>query len=263
LLRAAARRAPGATGIARSRRLAPPARHLVRPAGGLASVRPAALFLALLLAAPSLAQAQNIVAIGDSIMDWNGAQSIPAQLAQKLGRPVDDRSVAGAQISGGFWDRLHGRDIRAQLDGDRPDILVMTGGGNDLGDACCCAKGCAAEVDTLLTRDGRGALGDFLRDVVAGGMQVFVLGYADPPAGGNEFSGCLPHLRVLADRVTAIPGVVHVPVRDAIDPADPSFYDADRLHPSVKGSAAMAGLLADAIAASGYPGDGAAGPPHR
>jgi len=102
----------------------------------------------------------------------------------------------------------------------------------------------------LLTRDGRGALGDFLRDVVADGTQVFVLGYADPPLGGNDFTACIPHLRLLAKRLSVIPGVTHVPVRHAIDPADRSLYDADRVHPSVKGSSVMAGLLARAIEAA-------------
>lgn len=122
----------------------------------------------------------------------------------------------------------------------------MTGGGNDLGEAC----GCAAEVETLLTRDGRGEMGDFLRELVADGTQVFVLGYADPPPGGNEFTGCLPHLRRLAGRLEAIPGVIHVPVGDAIDPADSSFCDADRVHPSVRGSSVMAELLSEAIKAA-------------
>ena len=196
--------------------------------------------------------AQDIVAIGDSIMDWNGAGSIPTRLSQDLGVPVDDRSVAGAHISSNAEDRLLGFDIRAQLGGDRPDILVMTGGGNDLGEACGCEDGCAAEVDTLLSRDGRGELGEFLRDVVADGTDVYVLGYANPPVGGNEFSGCIPHLRTLAERLERIEGVTHVPVDQVIDPADSSFYDADRVHPSVRGSSVMAGLIANAISGAGW-----------
>lgn len=191
--------------------------------------------------------AQDVVAIGDSIMEWNGANSIPAQLSKELGVPVDDRSVAGAQISAKAEDRPYGLDIRAQLGGDRPDILVMTGGGNDLGEACGCATGCAREVDKLLTQDGEGELGDFLKDVVSDGTDVYVLGYADPPSGGNDFRGCLPHLQTLAARLNTIEGVTYVPVHHVIDPADSSLYDADRVHPSVRGSLVMAELLANAI----------------
>ena len=213
-------------------------------------IRSAALTLSLLLAAP--VQAQDIIAIGDSIMDWNGAQSVPAQLSRELGLPVDDRSLAGSQISTGFWDRMEGLDIRAQLGDDRPDILVMTGGGNDLGERCGCRVGCDEEAVALLTEDGGGALGDFLHDVVADGTQVFVLGYADPPVGGNDFSGCIADLRALADRLDAMERVTLVPVHQAIDPADMSYYDADRVHPSVKASLVMAKLLARAIEASAY-----------
>jgi lysophospholipase L1-like esterase len=211
-------------------------------------VRSALVSLVLLVAAPS--HAQSVVAIGDSIMDWNGQRSIPARLSRELGLPVDDRSVAGARISAGFLGRMQGLDIRAQLGEDRPDILVMTGGGNDLGDACGCAENCGADVDKLLDRDGRGELGDFLREVVAGGTQGFVLGYADPPLGGNEFTGCMPYIRALDERVKALPGVIHVPVDGTIDPEDGSYYDADRVHPSPKGSSAMAGLLLEAISAA-------------
>ena len=211
-------------------------------------VRSAALTLFLLMAAP--VQSQDIISIGDSIMYWNGAQSIPAQLSRELGVPVDDRSLSGSQVRTGFWNRRQGLDIRAQLGGDRPDIVVMTGGGNDLGERCGCREGCAEEVDRLLTEDGGGEFGAFLSDVVADGTQVFVLGYPDPPVGGNDFSGCVADLRALADRLDAMEGVTLVPVHQAIDPADMSYYDADRVHPSVKGSSVMAELLADAIEAS-------------
>lgn len=211
-------------------------------------IRFGALTLSLLLAAP--VQAQDIISIGDSIMYWNGAQSIPAQLSRELGVPVDDRSLAGSQVSTGFWNRRQGLDIRAQLGGDRPDIVVMTGGGNDLGEGCGCREGCAEEVEALLTVDGGGAFGEFLSDVVADGTQVFVLGYPDPPVGGNDFSGCVADLRVLADRLDAMEGVTLVPVHQVIDPADISFYDADRVHPSIRGSSVMAELLASAIEAA-------------
>ena len=211
-------------------------------------IRFGALTLSLLLSAPM--QAQEIISIGDSIMYWNGAQSIPAQLSRELGRPVEDRSLSGSQVRTGFWNRRQGLDIRAQLGDDRPDIVVMTGGGNDLGERCGCRAGCAEEAEALLTEDGSGALGEFLHDVVADGTQVFVLGYPDPPTGGNDFSGCVADLRALADRLNALEGVILVPAHQAIDPADMSYYDADRVHPSVKGSSVMAELLAAAIKAS-------------
>lgn len=93
-----------------------------------------ALCFTLCLAAMPLA-AQEIVVIGDSIMDWNSAsESVPGQLAAALGVPVDNRAVSGAQVNPGLIERTLGKDIPSQLDGSSPDILVMTGGGNDFGE---------------------------------------------------------------------------------------------------------------------------------
>jgi len=200
---------------------------------------------------PSHAAAQSIIAVGDSILEWNDDASIPAILSRELNLPVDNRAVSGAEVSTGFWGGLRGFDIRKQLGADRPDILVMTGGGNDLGEACGCLQICAQEVEVLMTEGGGGELGQFLNDVTADGTLVFFLGYATPPVGGNEFSGCVPYFETLATRVAQIPSVTYLSVDDVIDPMDISFYDEDRVHPSVKGSAAMARLLADVIRVSG------------
>lgn len=191
-----------------------------------------------------------MIAIGDSILEWNDEESIPANLSRELNLPVDDRSVSGAEVSSGFWGRLQGFDIRQQLGPDRPDILVMTGGGNDLGEACGCSQSCAQEVEVLITESGGGELGQFLKDVTADGTRVLYLGYAKPPVGGNEFRGCVPYFETLATRVSQITGVTYISVNEIIDPTDSLFYDEDQIHPSVIGSAAVARLLADAIRAS-------------
>lgn len=197
----------------------------------------------------SHAAAQSVIAIGDSILEWNDGASIPSRLSHELNLPVENRAVSGAEISSGFWGGLRGFDIRKQLGDDRPDILVMTGGGNDLGESCECSQACVQEVEVLITPDGDGELGQFLNDVTSSGTKVFFLGYAQPPVGGNEFSGCVPYFETLAERVTQIPGVTYVSVDGVIDPANLSLYDEDRIHPSIQGSDAMARLLADAITA--------------
>ncbi|SLN34721.1 SGNH/GDSL hydrolase family protein [Pseudooctadecabacter jejudonensis] len=197
---------------------------------------------------PSHGAAQSIIAVGDSILAWNEDASIPAILSRELNRPVENRAVSGAEVSTGFWGGLRGFDIRKQLGADRPDILVMTGGGNDLGEACGCAQTCAQEVEVLITESGGGELGQFLNDVTTDGTHVVFLGYAKPPVGGNEFSGCVPYFETLATRVAQIPNVTFLSVDEVIDPMDISFYDEDRIHPSLKGSATIARLLADTIA---------------
>ena len=171
----------------------------------------------------------------------------PSPLVEGVGCPCRQPVHGGADLSAGFWKRWNGLDIRAQLGSDRPSLLVMAGGGNDLADACGCAENCGAEVEVLLTQDGQGELGNFLRDVVEGGTQIFYLGYADPPSGGNEFSGCAPAFHTLAERLETMPGVTYVSVSDAINSNDLTLYDTDRVHPSAKGSSVMATLLAESI----------------
>ena len=53
------------------------------------------LCCALLVFLPAPIVAQDIVIIGDSLMDWNEERSIPALLSKGLGVPVDNRSMAG------------------------------------------------------------------------------------------------------------------------------------------------------------------------
>lgn len=204
--------------------------------------------LCLTFSLSSHAAAQSMIAVGDSVLEWNDDASIPAVLSRELRLPVDNRAVSGAEVSTGFWGGLRGFDIRKQLGADRPEVLVMTGGGNDLGEACGCSQTCAQELEVLISESGGGELGQFLQDVTTDGTHVFFLGYAKPPVGGNEFSGCVPHFETLATRVAQIPNVTFLSVDEVIDPMDISFYDEDRIHPSIKGSAAMAGLLAEAIA---------------
>jgi lysophospholipase L1-like esterase len=103
------------------------------------------LCCALLVFLPASVVAQDIVIIGDSLMDWNEERSIPALLSKGLGVPVDNRSIAGAELSAGFWNRWDGLDIKAQLGSDKPSLLVMAGGGNEF-------SGCASAFHTLAER---------------------------------------------------------------------------------------------------------------
>lgn len=211
-----------------------------------------ALCLTLCLSAAPLA-AQEIVVIGDSIMDWNSpADSVPGQLAAALGVPVDNRAVGGAQMNPGLIGRTLGHDIPSQLDGATPDILIMTGGGNDFGEGCGCQL-CDAVLDTLVAADGSGDLGSFLKDQTLTSDHVIYLGYYAPPDGGNAYSHCIPWMTEMDRRIAALadqtPGLTFVSATEVIDPANRSLYDPDWVHPSPAGAALIGALLADTIRA--------------
>lgn len=206
---------------------------------------------ALALGAAPLA-AQEVVVIGDSIMDWNGRASIPAVLDRISPAEVDDRSVAGARFSAGPLARLSGFEIRAQLGRDRPEIVVMTGGGNDLGEECGC-RDCDATLDALIAPDSRsGELPAFAARLDADGTALVYVGYYDDPVGGGPFSACGPAFDALDARLEALaellPGFSFISAKTVIDPADLSLYDRDRVHPSPAGSERIARLIADHLA---------------
>ena len=211
-----------------------------------------ALCFTLSLSAMPLA-AQEIVVIGDSIMDWNSAsESVPGQLAAALGVPVDNRAVSGAQVNPGLIERTLGKDIPSQLDGASPDVLVMTGGGNDFGEGCGCQL-CNSVLDSLVAPDGTGDLGGFLKDQTETIDQVIYLGYYAPPVGGNEYSPCIPWMTEMDRRIAALadqtPGLTFVSATAVIDPANRDLYDPDWVHPSPAGAALIGALLADTIRA--------------
>lgn len=198
------------------------------------------------------AAAQDIVVIGDSVMAWNGRGAIPEVLAENLGREVENLSVPGARLSHpGLLERFAGLDIRRQIGRRRPDVLILTAGGNDLGDECGCGR-CDGVLDGLIAPDARsGELAEFLTVQSQRGTRVIYLGYYDVPVGGGPFSGCERYFEALDARIAALagrdPGIDFVSAREVIDPANPGHYDADRVHPSRTGSARIGGMLADRL----------------
>lgn len=210
------------------------------------------LCLAICLAGSPLS-AQDIVVIGDSLMDWNSpADSVPGQLSAALGVPVDNRAVSGAQVNPGMIGRALGTDIPAQGKGTTPDILIVTGGGNDFGEGCGCRL-CDAVLDSLVTPDGGGDLGGFLQSQTQTTNQVIYLGYYAPPDGGNAYSPCIPWLTEMDRRIAALadrtPGLTFVSATTVIDPGNRDLYDRDWVHPSPAGAALIGALLADTIRA--------------
>lgn len=213
------------------------------------------LAAALLLWAGAAA-AQEIVVIGDSVMAWNGPGAIPAVLAGELDRDVGNLAVPGARLSHpGLLERFAGLDIRRQIGRQRPDVLILTAGGNDLGDECGCGR-CDGVLDTLIGPDARtGELAEFLTVQSRRGTRVIYMGYYAVPEGGGPFAGCSAYFDRLDERVATLagsdPGIDFVSAREVIDPGNPGHYDADRVHPSPLGSARIGVMLAERLRALG------------
>ena len=201
-----------------------------------------------------------ILAIGDSVMAWNGSDGIPEATAAALGRPVRDASQSLARIDqpNGALGFL-GFDIARQWASNRGPWgwVILSGGGNDLR-ASCGTPAAAGVADALIGPDLHGALPDLIADIRAAGPRVAIVGYYDPLRGEpTAFTACQPQFDTINARLARLaagdPSIVALDSGDAIDPADATLYAPDRIHPSPEGAARIGRALAGRIAAAEGP----------
>ena len=196
----------------------------------------------------------DILVLGDSVMAWNGSNSIPNVIGQVLNREVDSRAVPGAQFDNA--SRLAGAvgfDIQRQFPGGAWKWIVLNGGANDLGFGDCGCGNCTAAVDRLIAPDAAsGVIPSFLTRIRAEtGAQVMWMGYY-AGNGKGSFKGCRDDLVRMEQRIARFAasreGVTFVDSEDVIDPMDPTVFASDNTHPSAKGSALIGAYLAQEIA---------------
>ena len=177
-------------------------------------------------------------------MAWNRIEgaSVADGLQARLGEPVGDVSLPLAQVIGGRG----ALNIPAQLDGLRVDWVVLNGGANDLSGSCGC-RGCGPVLDRLISADGRqGAIPALVADLRGRGTQVIWADYYTSP----KYAGttCEAPYRVLETRLGRMAasdgGVTLVDMDDVLRSDDLSLFDSDRTHPSQRGAARIAGLIA-------------------
>ena len=196
----------------------------------------------------------RVLMLGDSMLAANktvGA-GVADALEARLGTEVVDRSVPAARyfyplpLSGAA-----GMEIPAQYRPGPWEVVVMNGGGNDLLLGCACAF-CAGTLDRLISEDGRrGRIPGFVSDLRQQGARVVYAGYLRNPGTATPIRACRPLGDELDRRIARLAeldaGIVFVPMADLVPEGDASFHALDRIHPSVKGSAAIADRLAEAV----------------
>ncbi len=207
-------------------------------------------FLIFLLWA-NTAAAQNILMIGDSILDWNRGtnQSVSDYLEQELGTNVVNKSVSGAHFSAqGALAKALRLDIRGQNEPGDWDIVILDGGGNDLGNECWCRQ-CDETISEMISDDGKnGSIPTFLRKLTGNGHRVIWLDYYRAPSN-SDFAPCTKAFEAFSKRLKKLQ-MAQVTIADAksvYDPTDLSLFDDDLVHPSPKGAKRLATLLADVI----------------
>lgn len=196
--------------------------------------------------APRVDPEADVLVIGDSILAWHRGKgaSIPAVVEDQTQRRVTNQSIAGATFIGS-------RGITSQFATGDWDIVLMNGGGNDIGDVCG-TSGEAAVLDRLISAEGtQGAIPDFVRRVQATGADVIWLGYYPISVEGGPFTPCRATLDQLKDRQQAmariLDGVTFVDTGDVIAPDNLALYDGDLVHPSVDGAARIGVQVASVV----------------
>lgn len=222
------------------------------------------LFLALFLTAcgQNVSDAQSsskgdqprVLVLGDSLLASNrlAGASVANALAAQTGAEVLDRSVIGAR----YFYQLPltgsaGMRIPAQFRKGDWDVIVVNGGGNDIMFGCGCGK-CDKMVNRLVGKDGTtGAIPEFVTSLRETGAKVVFVGYLRTPGFTSQVEQCGPigdeMDRRLARMDSAMSGVTFLPMSDLVPEGDHSFHGLDLVHPSAKGSAAIAARIAAAI----------------
>lgn len=196
----------------------------------------------------------RLLMMGDSMFAVYGGtrRSVSDQLEARLGEPVVDRSVVGAQylyplpITGSL-----GLRIGSQYVSRKWDWVIMNGGGNDLWLACGCRR-CDSQLDRLVSKTGdQGVIVDAVKKVRADGSKVLFVGYLRTPGVPSVIDHCAAYGAALEARLKRMArlddGVIYLSLVGLVPEGDRSFHDADLIHPSPKGSAAIAARITDAI----------------
>lgn len=195
-----------------------------------------------------------ILAIGDSVMAWNGDRGIPEAVQATIGRSVVDHARSGAQLTNpnGLAGAI-GFDISRQFTGGRWDWVILTGGGNDLRGLCKTA----AEMTVLDGLIDDRLTGDILRLIARirmTGAKVGFVGYYDAArAAATGFSPCQPAFDTINARMSRLAmrdsGLLFFDAGTVIDPSDRGLYAEDLIHPSPRGAALIGQGLARAMLA--------------
>ncbi|WP_104018681.1 SGNH/GDSL hydrolase family protein [Roseovarius nitratireducens] len=203
----------------------------------------------------------RVLMMGDSLFAMHklAGGSVGTRLRAALDAHLVDNSVGGARflyrlpISGAL-----GLNIAKQYRRGDWDWVVLGGGGNDLWLGCGCNR-CERKMDQMISEDGRrGVIPGLASRARHDGAQVLLVGYMRTPGNGSPIEHCADEGDMLDARLARLAGLdggVHfLSLADMVPHGDLSYHAMDRIHPSFKGSRAIAHRIARLIAAeSGAP----------
>jgi len=198
----------------------------------------------------------RILVMGDSLFAMHklAGGAVGTRLRAVLDAHLVDNSMGGARylyrlpISGAL-----GLNISKQYRRGDWDWVVLGGGGNDLWLGCGCNR-CERKMDRMISRDGRrGVIPGLASRARQDGAQVLLVGYMRTPGNGSPIEHCADEGDTLDARLARLAGLdagVHfLPLAEMVPHGDLSYHAVDRIHPSFKGSRAIARRIARLIVA--------------
>ncbi len=188
----------------------------------------------------------DILAIGDSMLEWNMSDqgSIPEVAGAISGMTVNNAAIGGAQF-------LPDDGIPSQYISGNYKVVIVNGGANDLNIDCTCGA-CMSRVDAIVDSQGlSGKMVNLIDTITTMGARVVLLGYYQT-LPGSEYDDCELERTALNTRYSAIASsnhnVTYIDPSTVMAPTTtPEFYDEDKIHPSIAGSAAIGTLVGDAV----------------
>jgi acyl-CoA thioesterase-1 len=178
------------------------------------------LMVALMTAAPALAQPVKVVVLGDSLsagLGLSAADAFPAKLQKALKDKGIDVAIMNAGVSG---DTASGG--RDRLDWSVPngtEAVIVELGANDA------LRG----TDPAITRS---ALSDIVSRLKARGVAVLLLGMLAPPNYGSDYAARFNTIYPDLSKSFGIP--LYPFFLDGVA-ADPKLNQADGIHPTAEG----------------------------
>ena len=210
----------------------------------------------IILAAPiQAAEPPRVLFMGDSMLAWNrsAGRSVADYLARETNGFVTDQSRNGAS----YFTQvrlLAGKrgNIPSQfLDGDW-DWIVLNGGGNDLLFGCGC-NACDTHIRRLIDRNHAwGAIPDLIHFLLqTTDAKVIYTGYLRSPGRSSMIEHCATSGSELEQRISHMASTTNrlffLSLQDLVPHGDLTYHSAARIHPSPKGSAAIAARISTLI----------------
>lgn len=206
------------------------------------------LIAAFLLGCPEdMPEDADILVVGDSLMDFNRPdEDVASVMSGELSLTHAFAAAGGTTLLGDERSSIGGQYVAGPY-----RVLLVSGGGNDLGEGCQCGVDCDSVIDQLLSSDSSsGVARDLVDRAIADGLSVVWVGYMRPMPDAEEFSACGGELDIIRDRMAAMDQalgeMVFVDGVTVGDGTDPSMYAEDGYHPSPQGSEGLGLAAAEA-----------------